>query len=68
MTKLKDITKVMNIKPTNKKRQVAQDILNVLKTYAYSTEDKYVQFRIDNGSNGVINTVIKYIIDTYLND
>ena len=50
----------------NNGKYVAQDILHILKTYAYSTEDKYVQFRVKNGSKGVIDAVIKYIIDTYL--
>ena len=50
------------------KQKAAYDILNVIKRYAYSTKDEYVQFRVNNGSKGVIDAIIKYIIDTYLND
>lgn len=50
----------------NDKQQVAYDILQVIKKYAYSTKNEYVQFRINNGSKGVINAIIKYIENTYL--
>ena len=49
-------------------QQVAYDILNIIKTYAYSKEDKYIQFRVNNGSKGVIDAIIKYIKDVYLID
>lgn len=47
------------------KQKVAYDILNIIKTYAYSKRPEYVQFRVNNGSKGVINAIIQYIIDTY---
>ena len=47
------------------KQKVAYDILNIIKTYAYSKHPKYVQFRVNNGSKGVIDAIIQYIIDTY---
>ncbi len=50
------------------KQKTAYDILNVIKKYAYSTQEEYIQFRVNNGSKGVIDTIIKYIIDTYLNN
>lgn len=48
------------------KQKVAYDILNIIKTYAYSKHPKYVQFRVNNGNKGVIEAIIQYIIDTYL--
>lgn len=50
------------------KKQMAYDILNVINTYAYSTKPEYVKFRVDNGSRGVINAIIEYIIKTYINN
>ena len=47
------------------KQKVAYDILNIIRNYAYSTDSEYIQFRISNGSKGVINAIIQYIIDTY---
>lgn len=50
---------------SNEKQKVAYDILNIIKTYAYSKRPEYVQFRVNNGSRGVINAIIQYITDTY---
>ena len=47
-------------------KKTAYDILNVVKTYAYSKENEFVQFRVNNGSRGVINAIITYIEATYL--
>ena len=49
-------------------KKTAYDILNVVKTYAYSKKHEFVQFRVNNGRNGIINAIIKYIEDTYLTD
>ena len=49
-------------------KKTAYDILNVVKTYAYSKENEFVQFRVNNGSKGVIDAIIKYIEATYLTD
>lgn len=51
---------------TTREQKIASDILNFIKTYAYSKESKYVNFRVDNGSKGVINAIIQYIEDCYL--
>lgn len=48
------------------KQKVAQDILEIIKTYAYSKDPEYIEFRVNNGSKGVIDAIIQYIIDTYL--
>ena len=65
-TKVVDAIEAMSA--SNEKQKVAYDILNIIKTYAYSKRPEYVQFRINNGSKGVINAIIQYIIDTYLTD
>ncbi len=49
-------------------KKTAYDILNVVKTYAYSKENEFVQFRVNNGRKGIIDAIIKYIEDTYLTD
>lgn len=57
----------MKIKQDNKiKKEVAYDILNIIQIYAYSIEPKYVEFRVNYGSKGIIDAISKYIIDTYL--
>lgn len=57
----------MKIKQNNKiKKEVAYDILNIIQTYAYSIEPKYIEFRVNYGSKGIIDAISKYIIDTYL--
>ena len=50
------------------KQIAAYDILTIIKKYAYSTEEKYVQYRVNNGSKGVIDAIIMYIVDTYFNN
>jgi hypothetical protein len=49
-------------------KKTAYDILNVIKAYAYSKENEFIQFRVNNGSKGVIDAIIKYIENTYLTD
>ena len=45
-------------------RRVAREILTIIETICFSK--KYVQFRINNGSNGVRDLVIKNIKEQYL--
>ncbi len=64
--KAKAVDAIEALPALNEKQKVAYDILNIIKTYAYSKRPEYVQFRVNNGSKGVIDAIIQYIMDTYL--
>lgn len=49
---------------TNK--QVAEDIYDRLHDLYYGNDPKSRQFRFNFGSNGVVNSVLDYIYNTYL--
>lgn len=66
--KTKTVDTIETLSASNEKQKVAYDILNIIKTYAYSKRPEYVQFRVNNGSKGVIDAIIQYIIDIYLTD
>ena len=59
-----NISKYYDDKTNN--QDIVNDILNIVKTYAYSTDSKYIQFRANNGSKGVIDAIIQDITDKYL--
>ena len=51
-----------------KNAAIAADIYNYLKTAYYGTTQEELDFRINYGSNGVVNKVLNYIYNKYLRE
>lgn len=53
---------------TKDEQQVAADIYNYLHKTYYGTTQKEINFRLNYGSNGVVDKVLNYIYNKYLRE
>lgn len=51
-----------------KNAAIAADIYNYLKATYYGTTQEEIDFRVNQGSNGVVNKVLNYIYNKYLKE